>query len=309
MARQLPPLNALRVFEAAARHLSFTKAAEELHVTQAAVSHQVKQLEDLLGVALFRRFNRRLALTEAAQAYWPALREAFDSIDTATRQLGRRKGPKQLRISTIQSFAVKWLVPRMPRFQERHRDIELMLSTSPVPVDFRRDEVDVAIRLGLGQYPGLHVEHLMDDEAFPVCAPRLRQQWPKGLRQPADLAHHTLLHDTVVHSGEEATTWSSWLRRAALPELAGLDASRGPGYSDSAMTLQAAIAGQGVALGRPALVVDDLAAGLLVRPFDERVTVKSRFSYYLVCTPALAAGREVAAFRDWLKDEIVLSGL
>ena len=305
MARQLPPLNALRVFEAAARHLSFTRAAEELHVTQAAVSHQVKQLEDILGQPLFRRFNRRLVLTEAGQAYWPALRDAFDSVDAATRRLGRAGGRRQLRISTLQSFAVKWLVPRMPDFQQRHGYIELMLSASPYQVDFRRDDVDVAIRLGLGRYPGLHVEHLMDDEAFPVCAPRLLQG-PKPLLQPEDLKHHVLVHDTVVHVGEEATVWPTWLQRAGI---AGVDATRGPGYSDSAMALQAAIAGQGVALGRPALVVDDIAAGHLVRPFGTAVTVQSRFSYYLVCAPVTAGLPAYAAFRDWLVEEIGRSGL
>ncbi|WP_341704510.1 transcriptional regulator GcvA [Ferrovibrio sp.] len=308
MARSLPPLNALRVFEAAARHLSFTRAAEELHVTQTAVSHQVKQLEAVLGLPLFRRFNRRLVLTEAGQAYLPRLTEAFDIMDAASRQIGRRGGPRRLRISTLQSFAAKWLVPRMPRFQALHPGLDLLLSTSPVPVDFRRDEIDLAIRLGGGRYPGLHVEHLMDDYVFPVCAPALPDGDPP-LRRPSDLARHALLHDIWILPEEEAPTWRFWLAQAKQQgaETAGIDPVRGPGFSDTAMALQAAIAGQGVALGRRVLVADDLAAGHLVQPFGPEV--KNRFSYYLVCPPALAQNRDLVAFRDWLVDEIAAAGL
>jgi LysR family glycine cleavage system transcriptional activator len=308
MARQLPPLNALRVFEAAARHLSFTKAAEELHVTQTAVSHQVKLLEDVLGQPLFRRFNRRLVLTDAGQAYLPSLSQAFDLMDAATRKVGRRGGPRPLRISTTQSLAVKWLVPRMPRLQAKHPDIDLLLSTSPYPVDFRREEIDLAIRLGRGQYPGLHVEHLMDDYVFPVCAPALMTGNPP-LRMPADLARHVLLHDSWILSEEETPTWPNWLAAAEKQGVGvkGIDATRGPGFSDAAMAIQAAIAGQGVALGRNALVAADIAAGHLVQPFGP--VLQNRFSYYLVCPPALAQSREVTAFRNWLVEEIAAEGL
>jgi len=308
MARQLPPLNALRVFEAAARHLSFTRAAEELHVTQTAVSHQVKLLEAVLGQPLFRRFNRRLVLTEAGQAYLPSLSQAFDAMDAATRKIGRRGGPRPLRISTMQSLAVKWLVPRMPRFQAQHPGIDLLISTSPHPVDFRRDEIDLAIRLGGGHYPGLHAEHLMDDYVFPVCAPALVTGDPP-LRAAADLKHHALLHDIWVLSAEESPTWRNWLAAAARQgaDIAGIDATRGPGFSDAAMVLQAAIAGQGVALGRRALVAADFAAGHLVQPFGPEL--KNRFSYFLVCPPALAQSREVTVFRDWLVGEIAAAGL
>ncbi|HEX6959991.1 MAG TPA: transcriptional regulator GcvA [Ferrovibrio sp.] len=303
MARHLPPLNALRVFEAAARHLSFTKAAAELNVTQAAVSHQVKLLEDVLGAPLFRRFNRRLVLTEAGQAYWPDLRNAFDQIDLATRRLNRRSGPQQLRISTLQSFAAKFLVPRIPRFQARHPKIELMISTSPLQVDFARDDFDLAIRLGGGRYPGLYVEHLMDDYAFPVCAPQLLAG-RHPLRRPQDLKFHTLLHDTAVLPEEKAPTWENWLQQAGVPDI---DTMRGSGYSDTSMAIQAAVAGQGVAMGRRALVIEELAAGHLVQPFGP--VVKNRFSYYLVCPKANAQGRLVAAFRDWLVEEIAQAGL
>lgn len=308
MARQLPPLNALRVFEAAARHLSFTRAAEELHVTQTAVSHQVKLLEDTLGQPLFRRFNRRLVLTEAGQAYLPPLRDAFDAMDAATKQIGRRGGPRQLRITTLQSLAAKWLVPRMPRFQARHPGLDLLLSTGEHAVDFRREDIDLGIRLGAGNYPGLHVEYLMDDFVFPVCAPGLVDGDPP-LRRVEDLKHHALLHDMWVLPEEHAPVWRNWLAHAAQQgaDIRGIDATRGAGFSDSAMAIQAAIAGQGVVLGRRALVADDLAAGLLVRPFGPEL--QNRFSYYLVCPPAVAQSRDFIAFRDWLVEEIRLGDL
>ncbi|WP_298724494.1 transcriptional regulator GcvA [uncultured Ferrovibrio sp.] len=301
MARRLPPLNALRVFEAAARHLSFTKAAEELNVTQAAVSHQVKLLEEILGLALFRRYNRRLVLTEAGQAYLPALRDAFDLMDAATRRLSQQSGPKQLRISTLQSFAMRWLVPRAGRFSALHPDIDLMISTSSQLVDFRRDDIDLAIRLGSGKYPDLHAVHLADDYVFPVCSPRLLEG-PHPLRRLEDLKHHTLLHDTQVSREARSLTWETWLRRNNVTDI---DAGRGMGYSDTGMAIQAAIAGQGVALGRKILVLDDLAAGLLVKPFD--IELKNHYSYYLVCPKALADTLKVKAFLDWLVDEIARS--
>lgn len=303
MARRLPPLNALRVFEAAARHLSFTKAAEELNVTQAAVSHQVKLLEDVLGTSLFRRLNRRLALTEAGQAYLPPLRDAFDQMAAATKRVAQGGDSRSLRISTIQSFAAKFLMPRMPRFRARHPDIELMISTSTQLVDFRRDDVDVGIRLGRGEYPDLHVTKLMDDFIYPVCSPALLRG-PHPLRSAEDLKHHTLLHDAALASEEESPTWRNWLRHAGID---GVDATRGPGFSDAAMAIQAAIAGQGVALGRPALVVEDLAAGHLAQPFGPQI--RNRYSYYLVCAKANAEQPKQRAFRDWMLEEIARSKL
>lgn len=303
MSRRLPPLNALRVFEAAARHLSFTKAAEELHVTQAAISHQVKLLEEVLGVTLFRRLNRRLVLTDAGQTYLPPLRDAFDQMAAATRRLAQAGDSGSLRISTIQSFAAKFLMPRMPRFRAKHPDIELMISASTQLVDFRRDDVDIGIRLGRGEYPDLHVTRLMDDYIFPVCAPALLRG-PHPLRSAEDLKHHTLLHDATNASEEESPTWRNWLRHAGVSDV---DGRRGPGFSDAAMAIQAAIAGQGVALGRAALVVEDLAAGHLVRPFEQQL--KNRYSYYLVCAQASADQPKQRAFRAWILEEIARSGL
>jgi LysR family glycine cleavage system transcriptional activator len=297
MARQLPPLNALRAFEAAARHLSFTRAAEELHVTQAAISHQVKALEAFLGLPLFRRFNRRLVLSEAGQNYLPALRDSFDQMASATLRLRQDDASGQLKVSTLQSFGAKWLLPRLPRFRDRAPGIDVMVSTSSHMIDFSREDFDVAIRFGRGVYPDLEVVHLMGDVTFPVCAPRLLESG-QGLRRPSDLRHHTLLHDSVSPE-EETPNWRLWVETAGVEDI---NVERGPGYSDSAMVLQAAIAGQGVALGRRSLVVEDLRAGHLVRPFGP--ALPTRFSYYLVCPKMTAERAKVRAFREWLLDEV-----
>ena len=297
MSRQLPPLNALRAFEAAARHLSFTKAAEELHVTQAAISHQVKALEQSLGLPLFRRFNRRLVLTEAGQAYHPTLRDAFDQMAAATHRLQTDDETGQLKVSTLQSFGAKWLLPRLPRFRERHPSIDVMVSTSNHMVDFAREEFDLAIRFGMGVYPDLQCDFLTDDEAFPVCSPRLLKG-RNPLRKPEDLENHTLLHDSVSHD-EESPQWQGWLRAAGLT---GIDHNRGPGYSDSAMVLQAAVAAQGVAIGRRVLAIEDMMAGHLVQPFGPAMA--TRFSYYVVSPKAIADRFKVRVFRDWLQEEV-----
>ncbi len=297
MSRQLPPLNALRAFEAAARHLSFTKAAEELHVTQAAISHQVKALEESLGLPLFRRFNRRLVLTEEGQAYHPVLRDSLDQMAAATLRLRTDDRSGQLKVSTLQSFGAKWLVPRLPRFRERHPSIDVMVSTSNHMVDFAREAFDLAIRFGRGGYTDLHSLFLTDDEAFPVCSPRLLKG-RNPLRRPEDLESHTLLHDSVS-GDEESPNWRAWMRGAGIT---GVDHDRGPGYSDSAMVLQAAIAGQGVAIGRRVLAIDDLMAGHLVRPFGP--VIPTRFSYYVVSPKAVADRFKVRAFRDWLQEEV-----
>ncbi|MCH8926145.1 MAG: LysR family transcriptional regulator, partial [Proteobacteria bacterium] len=194
MARRLPPLNALRAFEAAARHLSFTKAAEELYVTQAAISHQVKALEAALDLQLFRRLNRRLMLTDAGQLYLPALTEAFDAIDTASARLRADENAGRLVVSVANSLAAKWLLPRLPRFRDRHPEIEVEISAADRLVDFGRDNVDMALRYGLGNYPGLRVDPLMKDTNFPVCSPELLAG-PISLSEPGDLRRHNLLHD------------------------------------------------------------------------------------------------------------------
>ena len=295
MARRLPPLNALRAFEAAARHLSFTKAAEELFVTQAAISHQVKALEAALDLQLFRRLNRRLMLTDAGQLYLPALTGAFDAIDTATTRLRADENAGRLVVSVANSLAAKWLLPRLPRFRERHPEIEVEISAADRLVDFGRDHVDMAIRYGLGRYPGLRVDPLMKDTNFPVCSPALLAG-PLPLREPGDLRRHSLLHDDVRTI--EAPDWPKWLAAAGVT---GAWTDRGPRYSHSSLVLQAAIDGQGVALGRSTLVALDLEAGRLVRPFGP--ALPSSYACYVVSPPATAERPKIKAFREWLLDE------
>lgn len=288
MSRRLPPLNALRAFEAAARHLSFTKAAEELHVTQAAVSHQIKGLEEWLGLPLFRRMNRGLVLTDAGQTYLPPLREALDTMANATERLIRKDATGALTISTMPSFAAKWLVLRLGRFQAAQPELELRLHTTSQMVDFAQQDVDVAIRFGSGNWPDLRVERLLNEDIFPVCCPSLLPT----LARPEDLGRHTLLHDDYI------VTWGDWLMLAGVD---GVDGSRGPRFTDSALVLQAAMEGHGVALARQVLVADDLTAGRLARPFD--VALTGRYAYYLVAPPHYFQRPKIKAFRDWIYAE------
>ncbi|MCG5240830.1 transcriptional regulator GcvA [Azospirillum doebereinerae] len=291
MARRLPPLNALRAFEAAARHLSFTKAAEELNVTQAAVSHQIKALEEWLGLPLFRRMNRALALTEAGQSYLPPVREAMDTLAQATDSLIRSDNAGALTVSTMPSFAAKWLVPRLTRFQKRFPDLDVRVQSTSLMVDFARHDVDLAIRFGNGDWPDLHVERLLTEDIFPVGHPSLLDG-DCPLVCPEDLRHHTLLHD------DYRISWAMWCRAAGIE---GLDVERGPRFDDSSFTLQAAINGHGVALARGALVADDIANGRLVRLFDVRLP--GSVAYYVVSPPHYLSRPKVKAFRDWLFEE------
>ena len=288
MARRLPPLNALRAFEAAARHLSFTRAAEELNVTQAAISHQVKGLEERLGIILFRRLNRALLLTDAGQAYLPAVRDAFDLLAEATGRLKALDRVGVLTVSVLPSFAAKWLVPRLGRFSQAHRDIDIHIAPSEHLTDFAREDVDIAIRYGKGEWPGLRAHRLLTEEYFPVCSPDILKGRYR-LRTPAELRHHTLLH------GDMDIDWRMWLMAAGVE---GVDETRGPMFSDSSMVIQAAVEGQGVALGRSALAAADLAAGRLVKPFD--ISLPATVAYYVVCPTATADYPKIAAFRDWV---------
>ena len=287
-SRRLPPLSSLRAFEAAARHLSFTRAAAELHVTQAAVSHQVKALEEWLGLKLFRRQNRNVFLTEAGQAYLPAVREAFDGLAEATRRLRQRDGESKLTVTVTLSFAAKWLMPRLGRFRRLHPEIEFRIDATDRNVDLTREEADLGLRYGSGSWPGLKARRLMSEELFPVCSPGLAAE----LRRPEDLARHTLLHD------EMRQDWRMWLLAAGVK---GVDPTRGPAFNNSAMCVQAAIDGEGVALGRSALVAADVAAGRLVRPFA--VNLPTEFAYYVVVAPQAEELPRVKAFVEWLAAE------
>ena len=291
MARQIPPLTALRAFEAAGRHLSFTKAADELHVTQAAISHQVKSLEKYLGLKLFRRLNRTLLLTDAGQLYLPPLTDAFEGITRATHRLRQHLGRARLTVSVLPSFAAGWLVPRLGRFRQRCPDVDLRIDPTNSLTDFRRDDVELGILYGRGNYPGLRTDRLMREEFFPVCSPRLLEG-PAPLRDPADLTHHTLLHDDMT------VDWRTWLLAAGVE---GVDAERGITVTDSSMLLRAAIAGQGVALARSVLAADEIASGRLVRPFD--VDVPTEYAYYLAYPEKSADQSNVVAFREWILEE------
>jgi len=291
MARRLPPLNALRAFEAAARHLSFTKAADELNVTQAAISHQVKALEERLGVSLFRRLNRALLLTDAGQGFLPPLREAFDRMAEATERLRGNDLRRVLTVTTLPSIAAKWLVPRLGRFRENHPDIDVRIDASLHLTDFARENVDVALRYGRGQWDGMHSVRLMTEDFFPVCSPALLLG-EHGLHEPRDILHHTLLHD------DSRTDWTMWFLAAGIE---GGEPTRGPSFTDSSLVLQAAVDGQGVALGRSALAAADLEAGRLVRPFD--ISLAAEFAYYLVCPQSTVEYPKIVSFRDWLLAE------
>jgi LysR family glycine cleavage system transcriptional activator len=291
MARRLPPLNALRAFEAAARHLSFTRAAAELHVTQAAVSHQVKGLEEHLGRKLFRRLNRALLLTDDGQAYLPPVSRAFALLNEATHDLLTRQAPGPLTVSALPSFAARWLVPRLGRFRQIRPDIDLRIDPSAELSDFAGGDVDVSIRYGRGKYAGLRSDWLMTEDIFPVCSPALLDG-PHPIREPGDLEHQVLLHD------DGHGDWRTWLLAAGVDRV---DASRGPIFTDSSMLIQAAMAGQGVALARGVLAADELAAGRLVRPFT--LSLPTEYAYYLVCPDSTAEQPKIAAFRDWLLGE------
>ena len=286
----LPSLNGLRAFDAAARHLSFTRAAAELNVTQTAISHQIRRLEAQLGIRLFLRRNRALLLTREAQVYLPAVRGAFEDLRRATARLRSSDSDGMLTVSTTASLAAKWLVTRVAAFQEAHPTVEVRITTSTHLVDFRREEVDMAVRYGRGSWPGLRAHWLMAEDIFPVCSPTLLRA-AKPLRRPEDLEHHTLLHASV--SRED---WQLWLTAAGLP--VALAQRRGLNFDQSFMALQAAMDGLGVALGRSRLVEADIAAGRLVMPFD--VVLPSDAGFYIVAPEETAELPKISLFREWL---------
>jgi LysR family glycine cleavage system transcriptional activator len=286
----LPSLTGLRTFEVAARHMSFTLAAAELNVTQTAVSHQIRRLEQQLGIPLFIRRNRALLLTREARDYLPSIRSAFEDLRRATERLRRSHHDGVLTISTTASLATKWLVSRVAAFQDANPGIEVRITTSANLVDFRRDEVDLAVRYGRGSWLGLRADWLMADHSFPVCSPELPSE-SKPLRRPEDLAHHTLLHTMV--SRED---WQLWLTASGLP--LSIAARRGLMFDQGFMAIQAAMEGLGVALGRTHLVEADIAAGRLIAPFD--MLLPQDAGYYVVTPEATADAPKIRLFREWL---------
>jgi LysR family transcriptional regulator, glycine cleavage system transcriptional activator len=299
--QRLPPLNALRAFETAARHESFVKAADELAVTPAAVSQQIRQLEQILECELFRRLPRGLVLTDCGRSALPELQKGFAHLARAVADVkgGSLHGP--LRVTVTPSFAARWLVPRLGSFITAYPDVDVEIRAEIRNVDFTKEEVDIGIRYGKGRYPGLEVHHLLMEEVFPVCAPSILNS-PKPLRRLEDLRHHTLLHDSQLSGEEPSLHWRQWLRDAGLLDV---DADRGPGFSDAVMLVEAAVRGMGIALGRTALVSDELASGKLIRPFP--VARPAEFSYWVVAPEGRSRNPRVRAFIDWLEEQAVVS--
>lgn len=292
MVRRLPPLNALKTFEAAARHESFTRAAEELCVTQGAVSQQVKALEAELGFRLFNREHQKLAITESGRQYHAVVRDALDRLAFGTERLVQRQTSGVLTVSTSPDFAAKWLVHRLSRFAESHRGVDLRVSATMHHVDFTKEDVDVAVRHGDGRWVGLDAVQLSDEEQlFPVCSPRLFAR-PGRRAKPSNLLKFPLLH---LDSRED---WSKWLEAAGIPDA---KARHGPVLNRASMLIDAAVDGQGVALARTSLAAWDLINKRLVRPFA--VSLPLSKTYWIVCPTATSALPKIATFRDWLMAE------
>jgi LysR family transcriptional regulator, glycine cleavage system transcriptional activator len=311
---RLPPLNALRVFEAAARHLSFKDAAFELHITQAAVSHQVKALEEYLGVELFRRAGRGVQLTDAARACLPKLREGFDALASAVEMIREKGDEAELVITAPPVFTARWLMPRLADFSKREPKVELRVfasskmvdagaldSTSLVgDLDLRTESSAVQIHLGHGEYAGHRADRLFGVRMAAVANPALVKGTP-GLKAPADLAHQTLLHDDAMEIVAGGNAWQKWLQVAGVADE--VDASRGPHFSSNILSLEAASQNLGVALALRPLVDADIASGRLCEPF-EAFEVKPQSAYYLVCPEVIADRPPVAAFRKWLLAQV-----
>lgn len=294
-------LNALRAFEASARHQSFSAAASELHVTPAAVGQIVRTLEEWLGTPLFHRSTSgrvRLVATEAAERALPDIRAGFDRLALGLERLKEGSASGVLTVTVSPAFAAKWLLPRIDRFQAAWPDTDVRLETSLKAVDFVAQRVDVGVRYGMGSWPGLTADRLMDEEVYPVCSPRLLRRHGR-LRKPNDLARETLIHDLSMDSHTGFPSWETWLRKAGATEVS---TKRGMQINNSAAVLQAAIDGHGVALARSVMAHDDLAAGRLVRLFPD-IDCSSALAYYVVYRPECAHLPRLIAFRDWLVGE------
>jgi LysR family transcriptional regulator, glycine cleavage system transcriptional activator len=292
---RLTHLNGMRAFEAAARHMSFGKAAEELGVTPAAVSQQIKNLEGYLGVTLFKRTKRGILLTSAAQAILPDAREGFDLLSSALSRARKERPRRQLTVTATPSFAAKWLMPRLEAFIVSHPGIEIRLDATTRLVEFGREDVDLGVRYGAGEWPGdLEVTSLLREDVFPVCSPNLLNG-ERPLREVRDLRRHTLIHDDSLPGEDAFLGWAGWLQAVGA---AGVDAARGLHVNASMFAIQAAMEGKGVALGRSVLVADDIATGRLVRPFVQAVPLRS--GYFIVHRRRLPADSNVLLFRRWL---------
>ena len=277
--------------------MSFSKAADELHVTPAAVSHQIHALEEDLGVKLFHRMNRSIELTASALVLLPGLPEAFAGIQSSVRRLRAHNDTGTLTVTASPSFAAKWLVLRLHRFQEQHPEIDVRISATDDVVDLTRGDFDVAIRYGCGKYPGLEVELLFTNEVFPACSPQLLTSGPP-LRTPEDLSRHALIHDLAVERDPLVPTWPMWLKAAGVKDVPAIT---GLTFNNMHLALDAAIAGHGVVLAYSTIAAADLAAGRLVRLFS--LALPDLFAYYIVTAPGALDRPKIRAFRTWLRQE------
>ncbi len=299
VSTRIPSLKALRALEASARHRSLTKAADELNVTTAAVSQQLKALEYEFGTKLVHREGNEIRVDEMALAGLPDLREGFDRLLSGVKKMREFGARRPLTVSVEPSFAATWLLRRLPNFNAQHPDINVRLDATLRVVDLTREpDVDVGLRYGSGDYPGHRVDKLLSEESFPVCSPRLLEG-DHPLRTPDDLRWHTLLHDDFQTQDTSMPKWAAWLKTAGCD----VDASSGPHFSHTSMLVEAAVLGQGVALTGRIMAGDYLASGQLIRPFGPEVTTPVNFAYYLVCLETVAERRDIAAFRAWALQE------
>jgi LysR family glycine cleavage system transcriptional activator len=299
MLRTLPGLSAIKAFDAAARHLSFTKAAQELSVTPAAVSHQIKELEDQIGVSLFQRTSRSMRLTREGEILRTSVSDALDGLNGALQRIRKLQKQNRLNVTASPSITAKWLVPRLDRFLALQPGADVRIDVSQSVLDFDRDDVDIAIRFGTGDYPGLRVDRLFQEMVFPVCSPKLLTG-RHPIREPRDLLHHNLIHLDYQAQGAVWPNWRMWMLAAGIRDF---DDTRGLHFGQTALVLQAAIEGQGVALGESALVSADLEAGRLVKPFELALKAPPQFAYFLISPLETAETPIVKAFREWIISE------
>ena len=291
MPRRLPPLNSLRSFEAAGRHLSFTRAAFELAVTQAAISHQVKALEEHLGVHLFKRLPRQLMLTMAGETLLPVVSDSLDVISSTVTAIRQDSGIEKLSVRLAPSFAAKWLSPKLKTFHDEQPNVDLVLNHSNAAVDFRQSDIDIAITYGKGDWPDVISDPVLSIDFFPVCSPDyLRSEYP--LSDIDNLRHYTLLHDASYEN------WAAWLELAGIDDV---DPRHGPILDDTNVLIQAAIDGQGIALGSTIFVADHLENNRLIRPFD--LVLENEYAYYVVCPEEHLNRPAVKAFRSWVLNQ------
>lgn len=303
MIELFPGLRSLRAFDAAATLLSFTRAAEALGVTPAAISHQIKELESLLGTDLFVRSSRSMRLTREGEILHTAAHESLEVLSRALLRIKRLENRMQIRVSCSPSLAAKWLVPRLERFLGAHPGSDVRVDVSHAVVDFDREDVDIAIRFGEGRYPGLRSDLLFQDNVFPVCSPKIITK-DKPLKTPRDLLRHTLIHLDWEAHGSPWPNWKMWMKAAGIAEF---DDRTGLHFGQTSYAVQAAIDGLGVALGDSNLVADDLAAGRLVKPFELSLRAPKSFAYYVISRSETADAPLVEAFRDWCLTEAKLT--